>query len=200
MEANGQCIKPSAWLPPGHDPGAASGEATTARQQGSWPSTFWLSMSSLEQSDAAAKSAAPFSCKPMRCKCVAERASEKRVQSGRPGPWPGDSCVTTPFRAGSRRRSPRRDVMRSSPTGSRRHGSDHCDHGGHGGHGDHGAGRGGPLTRRRREPGSGIHQGGRVGQNKQSCELTEFCTRTSRGTSGPARNSILASLPFSDDY
>jgi hypothetical protein len=28
---------PSAWLPPGHDPGAASGEATTARQQGRWP-------------------------------------------------------------------------------------------------------------------------------------------------------------------
>ena len=80
MEANGQFIKPSAWLPPGHDPGAASGEATTARQQGRWPSTFWLS--SLEQSDAAAKSAAPFSCIPMRCECVAERASEQRVQKG----------------------------------------------------------------------------------------------------------------------
>ncbi len=40
----------------------------------------------------------------MRCECMAERASEKLVQSGRPGPWPGDSCVTNPFRAGPRRR------------------------------------------------------------------------------------------------
>jgi len=106
VEANGQFIEPSAWLPPGHDPGAASGEATTARQQGRWPSTFWLS--SLGLSNAAAKSAAPFSCKPMQCECPAERASEKRVQSGRPGPWPGDSCDPTPFCAGSRRRSRRR--------------------------------------------------------------------------------------------
>ena len=78
----------------------------------------------------------------------------------RPGPWPGDSDVTYP-----------------SPARSRRHGADHGDHGdhgGHGGHGNHGAGRGGPLTLRRREPGSGIHKGGRVGQNNLGCELTEM--------------------------
>ena len=94
MEANGQFIEPSAWLPPGHDPGAASGEATTARQQGRWPYTFWLS--SLALSDTAATAAAPFSYEPMRYQSVAERTSEKLIQGRRPGPWPGDSCVTSP--------------------------------------------------------------------------------------------------------
>ena len=64
MEANGQFIKPSAWLPPGHDPGAASGEATIARQRGRWPSTFWLS--SLGRSGLTARAVATFACD-LRC-------------------------------------------------------------------------------------------------------------------------------------
>jgi len=70
------------------------------RRPGPWPGdsdvTYPSPTGSRRHTDAAATAAAPFSYEPMRCKCVAERASEKLVRSGRPGPWPGDSCVTTP--------------------------------------------------------------------------------------------------------
>jgi len=132
----------------------------------------------------------------MRSESVSERASEKLVQSRRPGPWPGDSSVTSPtgsLRLTRRLRARRRpgpwpgdsDVTYPSPTGSRRHGADHGDHGGHGGHGGHGAGRGGPLTRRRREPGSGIHhpipRPSRSPEHKPESEASWRAQRTTRG-------------------
>ena len=42
VEAIGRVYCPIAWLPPGHDPDASGGVATSARQRGFGLGTFWI--------------------------------------------------------------------------------------------------------------------------------------------------------------